>query len=142
MGIVPAEVELPLNSSSEMSLIPNTIFSHMVCPVALNLLSRGFGWESWRGTKQTLGSNYYFVQVGSLGLSLRGSQAAQSSSKPKTIIWCFPPVHEGVISNMAHKSPGSTSDLPLFQQNFGGGFASPRYWVTFSHLLSYFFSKE
>ena len=76
-----------------------------------------------RGTKQTLGSNY-FVQVGSLGLSLRGSQAAQSSSKPQNNYMVSPPVHEGVISNMAHKSPGSTSsDLPLFQQNFGGGFA-------------------
>lgn len=76
-----------------------------------------------RGRKQILGSNY-FVQVGSLGLSLRGSQAAQSSSKPQNNYMVFPPVHEGVISNTAHKTPVTTSsDLPLFEQNFGWGFA-------------------
>ena len=92
----------------------------MVWPVALNLLSRGLG-GSPEGHKADTG--HYFVQVGSLGLSLRGSQAAQSSSKPQNNYMVFLPVHEGVVSNN-YNPPGSTSsDLPLFQQNFGWGFA-------------------
>lgn len=93
------------------------------------------GWES-SGARNR---HWAVITLARWAAQVSAAGAAKQSRVPwntKTKLWGFPPVHEGVTSNAAHKPSVSTSSgLLVSWQTFGGGFAKSQAFGSIFPLL-------